>query len=57
MAKKVKPFLKGVTVSDKVKDYGNDPLVIRKSEQARAFIEKYGFPEELGYGSRRKTKV
>jgi hypothetical protein len=31
----------------KVKDYGNDPLFIKKAEESRAFLEKHGFPKEL----------
>jgi len=32
-------------VSKDVRDYGNDPFIIRKTEQSRKFLEKHGFPE------------
>jgi hypothetical protein len=34
-------------ISDKVKDYGNDPFVIKKAKQSKEFLEKHGFPKEL----------
>ena len=34
-------------ISDKVKDYGNDPFVIKKNKQSKEFLEKHGFPQEL----------
>ena len=34
-------------VSKKVRDYGNDPLFIKKANESQAFLEKNGFPEEL----------
>lgn len=34
-------------ISDKVRDYGNDPFVLKKAEQSREFLEKHGFPKEL----------
>jgi len=34
-------------VSHKVKDYGNDPFVLRKTKQSKEFLEKHGFPKEL----------
>ena len=47
MAIKKKLISKSATISDKVKDYGNDPFVIRKNREAKAFLEKHGFPKEL----------
>jgi hypothetical protein len=35
------------TVSDKVKDYGNDPFFIKKAKESKAFLERHGFPKEL----------
>jgi hypothetical protein len=29
-------------VSDKVKDHGNDPFVVKKVEEAKAFLRKNG---------------
>lgn len=29
-------------VSDKVKDHGNDPFVVKKLEEAKAFLRKNG---------------
>lgn len=34
-------------VSDKVKDYGNDPFFVKKAKESKAFLEKHGFPKEL----------
>jgi hypothetical protein len=34
-------------VSNKVKDYGNDPFFVKKTEKSKAFLEKHGFPKEL----------
>lgn len=34
-------------VSDKVKDYGNDPYFVKKADESKAFLEKHGFPEQL----------
>lgn len=31
----------------KVKDYGNEPLFVKKANESQAFLEKHGFPEEL----------
>lgn len=36
-----------VTVSSEVKDYGNDPFVIKKANETQKFLEKHPFPEEL----------
>jgi hypothetical protein len=35
------------TVSKDVKDYSNDPAVIKKTQEAIKFLEKVGLPEEL----------
>jgi hypothetical protein len=34
-------------LSKKVRDYGNEPLFIKKANESQAFLEKNGFPEEL----------
>ena len=36
-----------IIVSDKVKDYGNDPYFVKKAKESKAFLEKNGFPKEL----------
>ena len=33
--------------SHKVKDYGNDPFILKKTKQSKEFLEKHGFPKEL----------
>lgn len=33
--------------SSKVKDYGNDPFFVKKTEESKAFLKKHGFPKEL----------
>ncbi len=37
----------GFTISNEVKDHGNDPFFIKKNKKAKAFIQKNGFPKEL----------
>jgi hypothetical protein len=34
-------------ISDKVRDYGNDPFFVKKAEESKKFLEKHGFPKEL----------
>jgi len=34
-------------VSDKVKDYGNDPFFVKKAKESKKFLEKHGFPKDL----------
>jgi hypothetical protein len=41
-----KKLAKGV-ISNKVKDYGNDPFFVKKATQSKEFLEKHGFAEEL----------
>ncbi len=36
-----------VKVSDKVKNYGNDPYFVKKANESKAFLEEHGFPKEL----------
>lgn len=36
-----------VKVSNKVKDYGNDPFFVKKAKESKEFLEKHGFPKEL----------
>jgi hypothetical protein len=33
--------------SDEVKDYSNDPTFIKRAQEAKEFLEKVGFPEDL----------
>lgn len=33
--------------SKDVKSYSNDPFVIKKGKESKAFLDKYGFPKEL----------
>lgn len=44
--KPLKKATKG-RVSDTIRNYENDPLVIKKNAAAKAVIDKYGFPKEL----------
>ena len=37
----------GFTITNEVKDHGNDPYFVKKNTQAKAFINKNGFPKEL----------
>ena len=34
-------------ISSEVKDYSNDPFVLKKARESKEFLEKHGFPEEL----------
>ena len=34
---------KGI-VSDTIRDHSNDPFVVKKAEEAQAFLQKNGFP-------------
>lgn len=34
-------------ISKEVKDYGNDPFVLKKARESKEFLEKHGFPKEL----------
>lgn len=38
----------GGIISDKVGNYENHPFFVKKTEEARAFIKKAGFPKEFG---------
>jgi len=33
--------------SRKVKDYGNDPFFVKKTEESKVFLERNGFPGDL----------
>ena len=37
----------GAKISKHVKSYSNDPFVIQKGKESKAFLDKYGFPKEL----------
>ncbi len=34
-------------ISDKVRDYSNDPFFVKKGKASEAFLNKNGFPKEL----------
>jgi hypothetical protein len=34
-------------VSNTVKDHSNDPFVVKKAEEAKAFLRKNGFPGQV----------
>ncbi|MDF2188908.1 hypothetical protein [Paraflavitalea sp. CAU 1676] len=34
-------------ISDKVRDYGNDPYFVKKTRESKEFLKKHGFPKEL----------
>lgn len=36
-----------VNINKELKSYENDPFVIKKNKESKAFLEKHGFPEEL----------
>ena len=35
------------TINKDIKSYENDPFVIKKNKESKAFLEKHGFPEDL----------
>jgi hypothetical protein len=37
-------------MSIQIRDYSNDPFVIKKVESSKKVFEKYGFPKELMNG-------
>jgi hypothetical protein len=45
--KLVRKKLTKAVISNKVKDYGNDPFFVKKAKQSKEFLEKHGFPKEL----------
>lgn len=44
--KKDKSRLKAI-LSDKVKDYGNEPYFLKKAKESEELLLKYGFPKEF----------
>ena len=47
----------GPLVSNKVKDYPNDPFFVQKTKESKTFLEKHDFPKELlVHGSLKKRK-
>ena len=36
-----------ISHSNEIKDYSNDPTIIKRAQEANEFLEKVGFPEEL----------
>ena len=34
-------------ISNDVRDYGNDPFVLKKAKESKEFLEKHGFPEDF----------
>jgi hypothetical protein len=41
-----KKHLPGITIDPNMRDYSKDPFVIKKVENARAFIAKHGLPKD-----------
>lgn len=43
-----------ITIDPNMRDYSDDPFIVKKVERARAFIAKHGLPDEklLHKGSR-----
>jgi hypothetical protein len=55
VAKKIKS--KQMEVTDKVKDYGNDPFFVKKAKDSKVFLEEHGFPKEATSGPFRIAKA
>jgi hypothetical protein len=45
--KTIKPVYKPDIISDEVKDFSNDPFVIKKNEMAKKTVGRVGFPKEF----------
>lgn len=45
--KTIKPIYKPGIVSDEVKDFSNDPFIIKKNEMAKKTVDRVGFPKEF----------
>ena len=45
-SKKVKKVA-DLTIRKEMKSYENDPVFVKKNEEAEAFLKKYGLPAEL----------
>jgi hypothetical protein len=41
-----KEHLPGITINNDLPDLSKDPFFAKKAERARAFIAKYGLPED-----------
>jgi hypothetical protein len=50
---KKRKHLPGITVNPNMPDFSKDSYVIKKNEQARAFLAKHPIPEDL---MRKKSK-
>ncbi|MGB8195139.1 MAG: hypothetical protein WCF67_24600 [Chitinophagaceae bacterium] len=44
-AKLVNKATENITIVDNMRDYSKDPVFVKKAQNARKFIEKYGLPE------------
>jgi len=45
--KTIKTVYKPGVISDEVKDFSNDPFIIKKNEMAKKTVDRVGFPEEF----------
>lgn len=36
-----------ITIVPKLRDYSKDPTIIKRAEEAKEFIKKYGIPESF----------
>jgi hypothetical protein len=48
--KKIKEIKGKQTIVTTLKDYSNDPFIVKKIESSKKVFEKYGFPKELMNG-------
>jgi hypothetical protein len=48
------PKQSNITVVKEMRDYSNDPFIIKKAEKAAAFLEKHPLPREF---TERKKKT
>ena len=45
--KTIKSVHKPGIVSNEVRDFSNDPFIIKKNEKAKKMVDRFGFPEEF----------
>ena len=55
MRNTIKKERPGITIDPNMRDYSQDPFIVKKVERARAFIAKHGLPEDMP-GKKSKKK-
>jgi hypothetical protein len=45
-----------IPIDRSMRDYSNDPVFVRKAEEATAFLKEHGLPKEIEERIKKKTK-